>query len=240
MNEESDKGGEEMELGMRWNVHLGRQRLGAIPDHLFCGRILEVGGRYPERILASRHRDAILRANNDGRWLSIDMEPIADDPLLEFRQQDLFELEMDNSWDTILACELIEHIELRSWPRMFEVFKGLLRPNGWLFISCPYREPVSNIKNYLSNFYPHDPANIHVVFGIDEILIRQFLPNAEFRILKIHEPFREPGESLRWAIAREVWRILQRHPYAWRWLRHPRWLTMVWQKEAELQKIIPD
>jgi len=217
----------------RWNEPLARQRLDAIPDYLFRGRILEIGGRYPERILASRHRDAVLRANEEGRWLGIDIEPSTNDSLLRFRQQDLFESELNESWDTVLACELIEHIELRSWPQMFEIFKGLLRPSGWLFISCPYREPVSNIKNYLSNYYPHDPANIHVVFGIDEGLVRQFLPTAESRILKIHEPFREDGESLVWVVGRELKRIVQRHPYAWRWLRHPRWLTMLWQKEAE-------
>jgi SAM-dependent methyltransferase len=221
---------------MKWNENLGHQRLNAIPDRLFCGRVLEIGGRYPERVLTSRHRDAVLRANIERRWLSIDLLPPQGDAPLEFRQQDLFDIEPDALWDAILACEFIEHIELRRWPQMFETFKGLLRPGGRLFISCPYREPVLAIKNYLSKYHPHDPANIHVVFDIDEDLIRQFLPDAEFRILRIRQKFREKGESLVWAIGREIGRVLRRHRYALRWLRRPRWLTMVWRKEDEMKR----
>lgn len=215
---------------MRWNEYVIRLRMDAIPDCLFDGRVLEIGGRYPERILASCHRDAVLKANNEGRWLSIDLVQPLESPL-NFEQRDLFDMDVGEKWDSIICCEVIEHIELRRWPDMFHIFRGLLRPSGRLFITTPYKESVLNIGYHLDTNYPHDPANIHVVFDISERLIELFLPGAEFQVLRAYHRFRENDETLLWALGRGIWRILRRHPYAWRWARPKKWLSVLWRKK---------
>ncbi|MHA2191474.1 MAG: methyltransferase domain-containing protein [Candidatus Thorarchaeota archaeon] len=216
-------------------IHLGGRkewtlaRYNSIPSEILQGHVLEVGARYG-RILHSEHRNKVLELNRDGKWLSMDLAEYHHDFPLKNESTNLFDVQEDRTWDTIIALEFIEHICVRDWGKMFSKFKSLLNEGGHLYLTTPYKEPIMNIPNYYEN-HGDDPANIHVVFGIDEILIQYFLPDAICRVLKMRHPFRDEGDTLTHAVFRELHRIITRHRYSFRFLKPEKWLSIQWQKK---------
>jgi len=208
-------------------------RYDSIPVGLFMGNTLEIGARYG-RILHSKHRERVLALNDAGKWLSLDLVDYPADFPLRNESMNLFDVSEDRKWDTVIALELIEHISVRDWEKMFSKFKSMLNEGGHLYVTTPYKEPIKHIPTYFEN-HRDDPANIHVVFGIDEDLIRYFLPNAECKILKMRYPFREKGETYRHAVLREIHRNITRNKYRHRFLQTERWLSIHWQKEKMKQ-----
>lgn len=203
-------------------------RYAAIPHQILKGKVLEIGARYGN-ILHSRHKNTILELDQQGQYLGVDIQPNFGTPLT-FQQLDLFELHNPSKFDTVLALELIEHIDLRRWPTMFDLLTSLVRPGGFLFLTTPDQESIECFESYWST--AKDGSELHVVYGITSDFIKQFLPSASVWELSNRRPMRDDGESLLRAAGREAKRILTRHPYALRWTKMKGWLAVLWQKEA--------
>jgi trans-aconitate methyltransferase len=183
-----------------------------IPDELLNGRICEVGAGSGENQLWSRHKDRFLELNREGNYIGID---IADRKKTELniQQIDVLEWTPEEKFDTVIAIELIEHIQFREWSELFEVLKSLVRPGGVLYLSTPYNQRLENYIQSYENQTQGDPFQVHVTFGITESILRHFLPGVKC-IVKKRYNFREEGESFAWALARCLKRVVTRHPYA--------------------------
>lgn len=183
-----------------------------IPDELLSGRVCEVGAGSGENQLWSRHKERFLELSREGNYIGID---IADRRKtdLNIQQINVLEWTPEERFDTVIAIELIEHIQFREWDKMFEVMKALVRPGGVLYISTPYNQQLENYIHVYKGQTQGDPFQTHVTFGITENVLRHFLPGAECTVQK-RRAFRAEGESFAWALARYIKRVLTRHRLA--------------------------
>lgn len=183
-----------------------------IPDDLLNGRVCEVGAGSGENQLWSRHKDRFLDLSRDGNYVGID---IADRKKTELniQQIDILDWTPEEKFDTVLAIELIEHIQFREWDNMFEVMKSLVKPGGVLYLSTPYDQRLEMYIHSYESQTQGDPFQMHVTFGITESVLRHFLPSAKCIVQKRYA-FRAEGESFAWALARYIKRIVTRNPLA--------------------------
>jgi ubiquinone/menaquinone biosynthesis C-methylase UbiE len=81
----------------------------------------------------------------------------------------------DNSFDTVVSWEVIEHIPKNTEDKMFSEVKRVLKPNGVFYLSTPH-------KSFFSNIF--DPAwwlIEHRHYEIDEL--KKFAENNGFEVL---------------------------------------------------------
>jgi len=205
-------------------------RYNAIPSELLTGAILEIGARYGEAQLASRHRDRFLQAVQEDRYVGIDVlrSECTELPITDI---DFFELSAGTqSYDHVLMLEVAEHICLRDWPRLFTKIRGCLRPGGSAFVTVPFKEQAKRLAEYLPVFRL-EPMGGHVVYGITPGMIRLFLPGAKCHVIRKHYPFKTVDESWFRALARFGKRVMLHEPLAWNWLRlELNALVVVWSK----------
>jgi SAM-dependent methyltransferase len=141
------------------------------------GPILEVGSYQ----VAGQEQMADLRGLFAGReYLGIDRRPgpgvdqIADVEALPFA---------DNSFGTVIAMNTFEHVP-RFWLGFEEVCR-VLRPDGALFLSCPF---YFHIHDHPSDYWRFTPDAV-------ELLLRDY----PTRILGWHGPVKRPASI--WALA---------------------------------------
>lgn len=86
----------------------------------------------------------------------------------------------DDSFDTVLSCEVIEH--LLDTSRSLSEMRRVLRPGGTLFLSTPYHGTLKNLVLALRGFERHfDPAGPHIRFFTVKSL-KQLLADSGFRV----------------------------------------------------------
>jgi SAM-dependent methyltransferase len=182
-----------------------------IPDNLLKGRVCEIGAGSGENQLWSRHKKRFFELSRCGNYIGID---IADrkKTVLNIQQIDVLEWTPKEKFDTVIAIELIEHIQFREWEELFKVLISLVKPGGVLYLSTPYNQQLEDYIQGCKNQTQGDPFQVHVTFGITESVIHHFLPGAKC-IVKKRYNFREEGESFLWALARYLKRVVTRHPY---------------------------
>lgn len=204
----------------------GAERYDKIPDEFMRGKILEIGARLGQYQLLSRHKRRFLIEDYHG----IDIE--FEGGSLNIEKADILEWDTTEKYDTILALDVIEHISYRDWLNLFEDMRRWLKTGGYLIISCPYKEKISDFHSRFLKDY----RMTHVVFGIDKKLIHRWMPKAKFAFTWQHEFPRVKGERLVKSILRAVKRILTLHKYAFTWIPRRRHIMAFWQKTDELIK----
>jgi len=201
-----------------------------IPDHLIRGSVFEVGARYGEGQLGSRHRERFIEKSRDGSYYGIDVIPVPEECLLNISQTDFFDMATSEKFDTILALEVMEHLSFRDWSKFINKIRDVLKPHGYLFITVPYNEPTERVSLYIDSFDAESFGG-HVTFGITPDVIRLWLQGAKCRIKRHRVHWREEGENHLRAVARFVKRVVTRHPYAWGWTGlKASTLIVMWQK----------
>lgn len=181
-------------------------RYNAIPDCILNGSIFEIGARYGEAQLASRHRATFLSKNKIGEYIGIDI--LASDSELTIVQKDFLTDDLGESqYATILALAVLEHVCLRQWPKFFNKVRKYLRPGGTFYMTVPFNERLERLKIYIPTFDTESTSG-HVVYGITEKMIRLFFPDAECHVEQKHIPIRNDGEKRFKAICRFLRRIL--------------------------------
>ena len=174
-----------------------------IPRYCLGDNILDVGSSDGQGALLSRHREHFL----DNHYLGIDIQAF-DKYYLPVMTGDILQFNTDMKFDTILLLHVLEHIELEIWPKLFTCLQDMLTLDGFLVVNVPLLQ---------KNTYMRKDHMSHVVAKIDEELLSQF---CEFRRFKrvgkspILQHFRDPGESLLWAISRFIFRIITHHPHS--------------------------
>ena len=84
---------------------------------------------------------ALRRLTPDANIQGIDLAPKSDDVL----QGDLTNLPFkDNSFDTILFMEVIEHLTVDDAKRILAEITRVLRPGGYLILTTPYAEKLEH------------------------------------------------------------------------------------------------
>ena len=172
------------------------------------GSILDIGCMSGLNALISKYRKYFLGAEIKGEYLGVDILEYPKNYLAPIVIDDVQTFCTDQTFDLILALHVMEHIDLASWDRVILKLQQAVKVGGYLVIDVPYKEKDTN---------PYIDSNDHVVFDIDDSLIRGFLPNAEiFKYRRKYRHFRKEGESLVWAICRSFWRTLTKHEYRFR------------------------
>jgi hypothetical protein len=209
------------------------ERYDQIPDSLFQGELLEIGARYGEGQLASRHRERFIEKSRDGSYWGIDL--LLRQSPLRIIQMDFLEMKTTKRFDTVLAIEVLEHISLCHWSRFIHKMVDMLRPSGHLFLTMPFNESTNSVIEQL-NHCGDKPFDGHVTYGITPRLIEVWLQGATFKRKRHRVYWREDGESLLWAIGRAIKRIVTGHPHAWGWTGLTSSSLIVhWQKEEREQ-----
>ncbi|MFW9861317.1 MAG: class I SAM-dependent methyltransferase [Candidatus Thorarchaeota archaeon] len=212
-----------------WAKDYAVARYNMIPDDYFNGYILEVGARTGKMQLESRHGTKFREANEQGRYLGIDIAPIEDAPL-RVVQMNFLDMKSENKFDAIIASEVLEHIPFRDWPKAFILMKKSLKLGGKVFITTPHNERLEDYINYYHSQTGGEYFQAHVTFGITKKVLEHFLPGLKSRVLKVGSPIREKNEQLGKALVRIVYRIIKRHPYAWNWFPRAHSLIVYWTK----------
>lgn len=198
----------------------GTCRYDMIPAQFLRGKILEIGARWGQYQMLSKHKERFISED----YYGIDIE--FDECSLNIERADVLEWETTEKWDTILALDIIEHIPYRDWPVLFEKMRRWLRSGGHLIVSCPYKE---RIANFPSRFL-EDHKMAHVVFGIDKKLLHRWMPDAKFAFTWTYEFPRVEGERLIKSVLRAVKRIFTLHKYAFLWVPRRRHILAFWKK----------
>lgn len=187
-----------------------------IPDAILQGEktILEFGPATGINHLISKHRRFFIDNNADGRYLGVEIIPY-NEQYLNIIQGDMLEFKTDHKWDIIIALHVLEHVELRHWPRLLKRMKSWLSPYGHLIIGVPHNEPPGM-------------SDLHLVSRITPDLIRNYLPDAKITKVNTKYDFAEDGARFAWALLRYIKRWLTRHPYI---RRHAR-LLVIWRNKA--------
>jgi len=144
-----------------------------IPEHLLEGSILDVGCGDMSNQTKSKYRDLFLKKLQTFDYCGIDIE------------QDIFKWESKTLFDTVLAIHVIEHIPLQQWELLFSRLRSFVAPQGHLVIGTPYKQQNSAYYQYFKG----PPAQKHVVFDIDEYLIRNFI--APIEVIRYKGPYSE-------------------------------------------------
>ena len=166
-----------------------------IPLEYIGNNILEIGTN--SRILNSKIASKILSSE----YLGIDIEP-RKLGFLETIQADIIDYNISKKYDTILILEVLEHIKLCYWFDIIIKLKSALVKGGYLIVSTPYNQKLSQYLSlpFNENFgLPKD--NMHTVFGINKKVIKYFFPNCKYKIIwRVF--WRQDNCSRIWAIMR--------------------------------------
>lgn len=178
-------------------------RYNLIPKKAIKGKILELGSGNRGIQLKSIHKKLFLNAD----YLGIDLSPPDHTPLKILRGDIKTVTFPAESFDLIIAFEVLEHIEFRSWKRIFQNIQNWLKPNGLFYFSVPHAErPTLRINPS----YPNCP---HLVFGIKEETLAEFF-STPLQVKQYHNPYLFWYEKGRiWGILRGIKRLLTRHPF---------------------------
>ena len=184
-----------------------------IPDALLQGdkTILEFGCATGINQIISKHRDFFLQNDREGRYLGVDLEPY-DEHYLTIEQGDIRHFQTDKTFDVVLALHVLEHIELKHWPRVFDRLMGWVAPDGVLIVGMPNNEP-DNSDEY------------HMVFGITSTMLQHYMPDAEIHEIATPFKFSEDGAPFLWALLRYIKRYVTGHPY----VRQSARLLAIWR-----------
>jgi len=147
-----------------------------IPLEYIGNNILEIGVN--NRILQSKIASKIISSD----YLGIDIEER--ESILKTVQADIIDYNISKKYDTILILEVFEHIKLCYWKDIINKLKSALVKGGYLIVSTPYNQKLSQYLSlpYNENFgLPKD--NMHTVFGINKKVIKYFFPNSKYKIL---------------------------------------------------------
>ena len=181
-----------------------------IPSYCFVkgGSILDIGCMSGLNALISKHRNHFLQAETNGKYLGVELLEYPKNYLAPIVIDDVQNFSTDQSFDLVLALHVMEHIDLASWDHVILKLKRVVKAGGYLVVDVPYKSKDTN---------PYIEGQDHVVFDIDDSLIRGYLPDAEiFKYRRKYSHFRKEGESLVWAICRLFWRTITRHEYRFR------------------------
>jgi SAM-dependent methyltransferase len=128
-------------------------------------------------------------------------------------------------WDTILSVQTFEHINLWDWAKVFAKLKDVLKPQGYMVITVPYKERYWDQLNFPTGLVKYHRYQQHLVHGITKEMMEYFLPGAKF-FIKWRIMFRQDGANIIWATGRFVKRLFTRVFPPWR-----RTLYCIWQKQ---------
>jgi len=190
--------------------------------------ILDIGSSNGLMAKFSRYGLLFDKINDAGNYLGIDIQNFGH-TCYRIIQQDILDFEPERGYDLVVACHLVEHIEIEKWQRLLNRMYGCVAENGYLVVVGPFKQKK---MDYSDRHY----AMQHRVFEIDRQTFEQFLPNGRYRYSKDLQTtfFIDEGEFLPYAILRLIYRVLTFHPYSiLRQRRHPCQMIGVWRKEAE-------
>jgi len=179
----------------------------------------------------SRHKERFLKAVEENRYIGVEaFIPLK--PLLPVVQCDIMDYEPEQKFDAIFLMDVIEHIQFRDWFVLFPRLRSWLNVGGTLILTMPYDE---NIRSYLyCDEGEKTDLMIHVVFGIDEEIIKRFLPDARFRRAQYFQKilkWREGGENHVRALVRFIKRRLTGHRHG-RIIERRKRMSVLWKKET--------
>jgi len=92
---------------------------------------------------------------------------------VEFHVADLLDLEYENSFESIISFETIEHFREHDIKSLLKVYHKALKPDGRLIFSTPYKQERSDAALKLG---------FHQTFWINEEIIDQWLKESNFKI----------------------------------------------------------
>ncbi|MCK5239734.1 MAG: methyltransferase domain-containing protein [Candidatus Thorarchaeota archaeon] len=203
-----------------------------IPDYVFADKMIEIGPGDGTSQLTSRHKDKFLSSD----YIGIDLRPSGPDSLLKIVEGDLLEYETSETYGTVFAIAVAEHIQVSKWAALFEKLKSWVAPGGYLIVLVPDDERVEDfIKGKdLKYYHEHYPPNVncHVVFGINPNVLKYYMPGARVNRIRRQILLREPGEPMKRVVGRFLKRMVKGHHYAWDGiLRKKHVLLGIWKKE---------
>lgn len=170
-----------------------------IPLRMIGKRILEIGVH--PRILDSKIWPKIA----EGDYLGLDSK-IRFDMDLNVIQANIIDYKIEETYDTILLIEVMEHIHYVEWKHLIYKLKAALKPNGYLILSTPYRQTFTDYLVLAEN-QAWDLYQFHTIFGINKKVMRYFFPGAQIKIVR-RIKWRQDGCGLTWAILRFAKRYL--------------------------------
>ncbi len=188
-----------------------------IPLKCVGKNILEIGaGKQP--ILKSKLKNHIYQS----QYLGIDINPVKGSYYV--LQGDIIDYPIDQeTYDTIIMIEVLEHIHLKHWDSIVTKLKQGLKKGGYLIISTPYNEKLSDF--IFSPTVWKTPSQIHTVFGIRPKVMKKYFPNCQI-IFSYKLLFRQDNASFKWAIMRFIKRLV-RGPFPLR-----RSMIVIWKKST--------
>ena len=147
--------------------------LGLVPDRTGLS-VLELGSNpYFTTVLISKFREAQLHLANffDGRepegsqkvFISQTGETI-DFPYKQFNvEQDIFPYD-DDSFDVVLFCEIIEHLQSDPVHALLEI-RRVLKPGGTLVLTTPNVARLDNVRKVIAGQNIYDPYSGYGPYG---------------------------------------------------------------------------
>ncbi|MHA2142395.1 MAG: class I SAM-dependent methyltransferase [Candidatus Thorarchaeota archaeon] len=206
-----------------------------LPDYIFSenGKILEVGCGDGASQIASRHAERFQNSDYLGLDLRTDIKP-----KLNVIEANVLDYETQQTFDTVLAIAVVEHIPFSAWPKLFEKLKNMVRPGGYLAVLVPHDERLSNYidsvdYHHCLTQYPEGDLGVpcHVVHGITGHVMSHFLPSARNIELRRRIRFRDEGESRVKAVFRFIRRFFTGHSYVWDGLKRKKYVLLsIWKK----------
>ncbi|MEN9582149.1 MAG: hypothetical protein RL641_103 [Candidatus Parcubacteria bacterium] len=88
---------------------------------------------------------------------------------VEFQTADLLTLSFENTFDTIISFETIEHFKETDIAKLFAIYQKALRPGGTIIFSTPYMQEKTEVAVNMG---------FHFTFDIDEQKIADWLSTA--------------------------------------------------------------
>jgi 2-polyprenyl-3-methyl-5-hydroxy-6-metoxy-1,4-benzoquinol methylase len=109
------------------------------------------------------------------------------------------------SYDLLLALEVLEHIEPKNIFALISSFRNILKPNGVIIVSVPFKEDLSACSSYCSVCSHIENPNGHVrSYSLE--LVRQELEYCGFEIIDVD--FVKYGVTLKSKL-RYFWKIVR-------------------------------
>ena len=177
-----------------------------IPLEAIGNRVLEVG--VSSRIMQTHLWPKISL----GSYTGIDVVNRVKDENILIIEEDIRDhiFPENEKYDTIISVHTFEHINLWDWPAIFEKLKSVLAVGGKFILVLPHNQQFRGYPNFPKILLNLDRYQQHLVFGINQKMLRYFLPDCTiFR--RNHFFWRQDGCSLVWAIGRFIRRILTRN-----------------------------
>ncbi len=173
-----------------------------IKSHMIGKTVFEIGVN-EKSLLHTKVGHKFLSSNCE--YLGLDITD-RETSVLPFVKGDIVTYQFQKKYDTILMIEVLEHIHFREWKNVLDKLMDNLNKGGYLILSTPYKEKLSNhIKSANTDYY-----QFHTIFGITPYVFRRLLPNCKIKILR-RLNWKHKGESHIWAFGRFVKRLIIRN-----------------------------